>query len=57
MGKPKKTTPEERARWAAARREMEESIARLTAQIEERRAWEERRRRRLRKLSFGLLGR
>jgi hypothetical protein len=50
-------SPEERADWDAARRQLE---ARLEAHEEFERllqAREDRRRRRLRRLSFGLLGR
>ena len=48
--------PETRAQWAEARREMERAIERLDAKLQARREYEERRRRRLRRLTFGLLG-
>lgn len=57
MGKRKGPTPEQRAEWAEARRKMEEIHQRLEARIQEDKAREERRRRRLRRLTFGLLGR
>jgi hypothetical protein len=48
--------PETRAQWEEARREMEQAIERLDAKLQARREHEERRRRRLRRLTFGLLG-
>ena len=48
--------PETWARWAEARREFEQAIERLDAKLQVRREYEERRRRRLRRLTFGLLG-
>jgi hypothetical protein len=53
----KKLTPEERARGNEARRELERQIARIDARRRERADAEERRVRRLRRLTFGLLPR
>jgi hypothetical protein len=50
-------TPEQRADWAAARRRLEEHHERLETRLREKRAREARRRERLRRLTFGLLGR
>jgi hypothetical protein len=50
-------TPEQRAEWADLQRTMEAHVTRLGARIEARQEAEERRRRRLRRLTFGLLGR
>jgi chaperonin cofactor prefoldin len=47
--------PETRAQWAEARRELERAIERLDAKLQARREDEERRRQRLRRLTFGLL--
>ncbi len=46
--------PEQWAKWAEARRQLAADLERRQAQQHE---WEERRRKRLRLLSFGLLGR
>ena len=50
-------TPEQRADWAEARRRMEEVLRKYEARTEELRELEQQRRRRLRRLSLGLLGR
>jgi hypothetical protein len=49
--------PEREARWAEARRLLQERIDYHEAKIREERDREERRRERLRRLSFGLLPR
>jgi hypothetical protein len=49
--------PEERARWIDARRRLEQSIERSERRLAERRAAGALRRARLRRLTFGLLGR
>lgn len=53
----RKIDPEQRARWIEARHRMEEWLARSERIVEERRAAEARRKARLRRLTFGLLGR
>jgi hypothetical protein len=53
----KRITPEERALWAEARAELERQIAKIDARRRERAEAEERRVRRLRRLTFGLLPR
>jgi hypothetical protein len=53
----KKITAEDRARWAEARREVEAQIAKIDARRLARAEAEERRVRRLRRLTFGLLPR
>jgi hypothetical protein len=50
-------TPEQWAEWAEVRHRMEESLRRHQARTAELREREERRRHRLQRLSFGLLGR
>ena len=50
-------TPEQRADWAEACRRMEEVLRKYEARTEELRELEQQRRRRLRRLSLGLLGR
>ena len=57
MPKKKPIDPELRAQWAEARRQLEERIKYHEAKIQEAREREERRRRRLQRFSFGLLGR
>jgi hypothetical protein len=57
IGKKKPIDPELRAEWAEARRQLEGRIKYLDARAEERREREARRRRRLQRFSFGLLGR
>jgi hypothetical protein len=57
MAKKKGPTPEQRAEWAEARRRMEDAIQRLEVKINQEKEREERRRRRLQRVSFGLLGR
>jgi hypothetical protein len=49
--------PEQEARWAEEQRELERIAQRLRARIDEDRERAERCRRRLERLSFGLLGR
>ena len=49
--------PEQEARWAEERRQLEERLRYLQQRIGERRERDERRRRRLRRLSLGVLGR
>jgi hypothetical protein len=55
----KKTTitPEVRARWAREQREDYEVFERFLARSREYKAWQARRRARVRRLTFGLLGR
>ena len=53
----KKIDPEERARWAQGEREFREMYERRLRRRAEWEAAEARRRERLRRLSFGLLGR
>ncbi len=53
----RKIDPEERAKWVEARKRLEEWLARSERILEERRAAEARRKARLRRLTFGLLGR
>jgi anti-sigma factor RsiW len=50
-------TSEERAEWDAARRQLQERIDAYDEWKREREARDERRRERLRRFSFGLLGR
>jgi hypothetical protein len=50
-------TPEQRAEWAAVRQRLEEHLARRQARRRDQLAREVRRRQRLRRLTFGLLGR
>jgi hypothetical protein len=50
-------TPEQRAEWAATRRRLEQHLERRRARTSEKRVREARRRERLRRLTFGLLGR
>jgi hypothetical protein len=57
MAKGDPIPPEQWAEWAEARRRLEASLRRFTARTEELKEQEERRRRRLHRLSFGLLGR
>lgn len=57
MAKRQGPTPEERARWAEARRRLEERLERSEALAQAEKEREERRRARLRRLTFGLLGR
>ena len=52
-----KIDPETRARWQQARRDMEVLLQRRTERDRELAELEERRRARLRRLTFGLLGR
>jgi putative component of toxin-antitoxin plasmid stabilization module len=52
-----KITPEVRAQWAREQREDYEVFERYFARVREYRAWQARRRARLRRLTFGLLGR
>jgi hypothetical protein len=53
----KKITAEDRARWAEARAELDRQIEKIDARRRERAEAEERRVRRLRRLTFGLLPR
>jgi hypothetical protein len=57
MAKKKPIDPETRARWQQARRDMEALLQRRLERDRERAEIEERRRARLRRLTFGLLGR
>ena len=57
MGRRKRIDPEVRARWAELRRQTQARIDELTARIAEEREREARRQNRLRRLTFGLLGR
>jgi len=50
-------SPEQRAEWDEARRQLQARLDGLDARIRERERRNERRRRRLQRLSFGLLGR
>jgi hypothetical protein len=50
-------TPEQRAEWAAVRQRLEEHLAPRKARRRDQLAREARRRQRLRRLTFGLLGR
>jgi len=52
-----KIDPETKARWVEARRRVEAIVARIEREQEESRRHAEDRRRRLQRLSFGLLGR
>jgi len=52
-----KIDPEKRARWREARRQLEAILERHDAQREESIVRQELRRQRLRRLTFGLLGR
>lgn len=57
-GKKKRPTdPERRARWAETRREFEAWFERLEQDLERTRLERERRRARLRRLTFGVFGR
>ena len=57
MAKKKRISPEKLAEWAEGRRKMEAALQRFEAQTAEYEVQRERRRRRLQRLSFGLLGR
>jgi hypothetical protein len=57
MAKRIKRDPEREARWAEARRRVQERIEHNERLIREAQEREERRRRRLRRLTFGLLPR
>ena len=57
MGRRKRIDPEARARWAELRRQTQVRIDELTVRIGEEREREARRQNRLRRLTFGLLGR
>jgi uncharacterized coiled-coil protein SlyX len=57
MGRRKRIDPEVRARWAELRRQTQTRIDELTARIAEERERDARRQDRLRRLTFGLLGR
>ena len=57
MAKKKRIPPEQWAEWAEGRRRMEAALRRFEAKTAELREQEERRRRRLQRLTFGLLGR
>jgi hypothetical protein len=57
MAKKKRIDPETRARWAEEERELARHVQRLQEELMKKREREERRRARLRRLSFGLLGR
>ena len=57
MAKKKRIPPEQWAEWAEGRRRMEAALRRFEAKTAELREHEERRRRRLQRLTFGLLGR
>ena len=57
MGKRIRRDPEQEARWAEQSRRMQELIDRKERLIQETREREERRRQRLRRLTFGLLPR
>jgi hypothetical protein len=50
----KRIPPEQWAEWAEARRQLAADLERRQTELDE---WRERRRKRLRLLSFGLLGR
>jgi len=49
--------PDQEARWAEERRQLADRVEFLEAKLRERRRRVERRRRRLNRVSFGLLGR
>lgn len=53
----KRITPEERAQWQETRRQLAAAIARSEERLRTIRDSRERRRTRLRRLTFGLLGR
>ena len=57
MAKKRKVDPETLARWAEVDREFREMYERRLRQMAEWQAAEARRKERLRRLSFGLLGR
>ncbi len=57
MGKRIKRDPEAEARWAEAKRLLQERIDYLERRIREKRELEERRRERLRRLTFGIFPR
>ena len=57
MGKKRRIDPETRARWEELTQQTLAHIERLNARIDADRERKERRRRRLHRLSFGLLGR
>lgn len=57
MGKKKRIDPEERARWAEARRRMEQMLERRERESERLLLLAQRRRARIRRLTFGLLPR
>lgn len=55
--KRKRIEPELLAKWERDRAEFEQIYAGMVARFEARKEWEARRRARLRRLTFGLLGR
>jgi DNA-binding transcriptional regulator PaaX len=57
MARNPKRSPEEQAAWDERTRLIEANIAKLDRKIAEQKAAREQHRRRLRRLSFGLLGR